>query len=764
MREPFLPADRLEPPEGLWMEVVRRSGAPGWAPEPPETGPSRSRRAAVIVVAFVVFAAAAVFAWQALAPAERHSRPADPSPSPAALDLDPLAAVPVGWSDLPAPPEVRSEAASAWTGHDLLIWGGYVFEGSGDKPPNDDGFMFDGDTRSWSAMPASPLSPRSAAASAWTGSELLIWGGWDGTDEGATPGVLGDGAAYDPAAASWRMLPPAPILGRAPLSAWTGRELIVWGSGMRTPDLPRDGAAYDPAQDRWRAIAPAPIELSDATAVWTGREMIVFGAALSGGNHAATPVAVGAAYDPERDSWRRIADSELSPQASTAAWNGREMIAWDYLNASAAYDPESDRWRSLPDVPLDPAECSPQSVSVARAVFGDYCGFTTLFHPTSEAWSDVSPRAPSVGWVMELVPTENVVLVPARQLNGPARMFAFRPDLHGSPPGSRSETVEASIETVPHLAPFPNAVAIGEGGVWVSAPRNDGSGGGDVVRIDQESAEIVARISVEHLPGWETGGGGLAAGEGSVWSMGNERVDGDLHTIVDRIDPSKNQVIEQIDLGAGGPGDVWASDGSLWAVRFTDVPNTLEVDRFDLAQDRVTARIPIPGEWSQQIFTSGDAVWVSALTTGGDDAFGGPGSQHLLIEIDGATDRYVGQTSCECGVLAPSAPLIWASSDHQLHRYDATTGADLGPAAATSTPDSQLVPDGEGGVWTFQTDGGGGHGTFEHVDASGRVVATGDIGRNEGAMWGGVATAFDTETNTLWSVQYEDSVSVIRIR
>jgi hypothetical protein len=334
-----------------------------------------------------------------------------------------------------------------------------------------------------------------------------------------------------------------------------------------------------------------------------------------------------------------------------------------------------------------------------------------------------------------------------------------------TPEATDVPTVTATIETVPHLSPFPNAVAIGEGAVWVSAPRNDGSGGGDVVRLDPVTAAVVARVPVQHLPTWETGGGGLAAGEGSVWSMGNEREDGDLHTIVDRIDPSTNAVVEQIDLGVGLSGDVWAADGSLWAVHFTDVPNTLEVVRFDLAQDRVVARIAIPGEWSQEIFTYGDTVWVSALTTGTDGAFGGPTGQHLLVRIDATTDRYVGQTSCDCGVLAPSGALFWASADHELHRFDAATGDDLGTSAATSTPYSQLVPDGIGGVWTFGADGGGAtQGTLAHIDAQGQVVATGTIDRQERPMWGGVATAFDPDTDSLWVVHYEDSASVIRIR
>ena len=48
--------------------------------------------------------------------------------------------------------------------------------------------------------------------------------------------------------------------------------------------------------------------------------MIVFGAALHGGNVPETETAIGAAYDPSTDRWRRLPDSPLSPQASTAAW------------------------------------------------------------------------------------------------------------------------------------------------------------------------------------------------------------------------------------------------------------------------------------------------------------------------------------------------------------------------------------------------------------------------------------------------------------
>jgi hypothetical protein len=47
--------------------------------------------------------------------------------------------------------------------------------------------------------------------------------------------------------------------------------------------------------------------------------MIVFGAALHGGNFPETPTAIGAAYNPASDTWRRLPESDIDPNANTAA-------------------------------------------------------------------------------------------------------------------------------------------------------------------------------------------------------------------------------------------------------------------------------------------------------------------------------------------------------------------------------------------------------------------------------------------------------------
>ena len=308
-------------------------------------------------------------------------------------DFDP------GWTRLPSPPEVRTSAAAIWASDALVMWGGYVYTGLGDEAPQSDGYVFDAQSTTWKRTSDSPLSARTLPGFAWTGKEVLIWGGSSNTDLDSGT-FLGDGAAYDPATDTWHELPSAPISARVPLSVWTGQEFLVWGSGVRAGNHLRDGAAYNPTTNTWRRIAEGPIAFTDSTAVWTGRQMFVFGASLDRANGSKTQSAVGAAYNPRTNDWRRLPDSRLSPQASTASWNGTELIAWDYLNHAAAYDPEAGVWRGLSRVPLHSSECSPSSVAVEKYVFGNYCGSMILLKPGDKAWSDVTER---VARRMELV-------------------------------------------------------------------------------------------------------------------------------------------------------------------------------------------------------------------------------------------------------------------------------------------------------------------------------------------------------------------------
>jgi len=82
---------------------------------------------------------------------------------------------------------------------------------------------------------------------------------------------------------------------------WTGSEMIVWGGFNSSPPyFLNSGGRYNPATDTWVATstakAPAPRDFH--AAVWTGTEMIVWGG-YSDGNDLNT----GGRYNPTTDSW-----------------------------------------------------------------------------------------------------------------------------------------------------------------------------------------------------------------------------------------------------------------------------------------------------------------------------------------------------------------------------------------------------------------------------------------------------------------------------
>jgi N-acetylneuraminic acid mutarotase len=374
----------------------------------------RTRQRAAVAACSLLVAAITVTAVL-LAPQLGNQPPDQPA---SGIQLDDL---PTGWSHLPAPPQLRHQAATAWTGRQLLMWGGTAPGYS--STAADTGYRFDTHTGRWHTMAPSPLAPRIGPAAAWTGRKLLIWGGTTGSGTRR----YSDGAAYNPEHDTWRPLPPAPISARAPLSVWTGHELIVWGSTQRGPDQPTDGAAYHPDTDIWRSISNAPITLTDATAAWTGHEMIVFGAALDHLNTPTTPTAIGAAYHPESDTWRRLPDSTLSPQASTTTWNGHHLIAADGNGTTAAYHPTTDQWSPLPDLPRDPGECRPTSAPINALVLVHACRTVTLYNPADGRWHDITHDG-AAGWWVEAIPAESAAILLAKDVSsGQDAVLVHRP-------------------------------------------------------------------------------------------------------------------------------------------------------------------------------------------------------------------------------------------------------------------------------------------------------------------------------------------------
>jgi hypothetical protein len=108
----------------------------------------------------------------------------------------------------------------------------------------------------------------------WTGSEMIIWGGHDGS------GDLTKGVRYNPATGAWLFIVwlTEPAARHSHTAVWTGSEMIVWG-GVSGGGYFYDGGRYNRAVDSWTAMTTTggPAERAFHTAVWTGSEMIVWG-------------------------------------------------------------------------------------------------------------------------------------------------------------------------------------------------------------------------------------------------------------------------------------------------------------------------------------------------------------------------------------------------------------------------------------------------------------------------------------------------------
>jgi hypothetical protein len=299
-------------------------------------------------------------------------------------DRAPTGRVSSGWSQLPAPPQ--SFGALAWTGKYLVSWGGSYAAGGASA----DGALYDVTARRWRSIPRAPLGAREWPAVTWTGSRVLVWGGWREGREGRR---FADGAALDPQTLAWTRLPRAPLSPRSPAaSVWTGKELDVWGDVSRSSHR-RDGAAYNPRRQSWRRLRAAPLALNQVSSVWMQGEWIVYGAWLDGNNESRTKYARGMAYEPATNRWRILHRFRLSPQAASIAVAGTHVLAWDYVLGAGLYEPRNDRWTRLPRLPLSAAECYPESATVGAIVFAWYCGRGALFDVSSRRWSRLSgPR------------------------------------------------------------------------------------------------------------------------------------------------------------------------------------------------------------------------------------------------------------------------------------------------------------------------------------------------------------------------------------
>ncbi len=277
----------------------------------------------------------------------------------------------------------RSEHSAVWTGTNMLIWGGY------NDPTNyfyKDGGIYNPTSDTWTTMAASPLSNRSRHTAFWTGTKMIVWGGIDDSFQ------FNDGAMYDPTLDSWNTISMtnAPSVRNDFCSVWTGDKMIIWGGHFGIDNagtILGDGKIYNPTSNTWTSMSStnAPAARKRHSAVWTGSKMIVWGGLTT----TSTLTNTGSIYDPSNDSWTMMSTDGSPPSGlfwNTAIWSGTKMIVFGGQNSVGSnvtnecylYDPVTNVWTTAntTNVPAARSYHSAIWTGTKMIVFG---GFNSIY-------------------------------------------------------------------------------------------------------------------------------------------------------------------------------------------------------------------------------------------------------------------------------------------------------------------------------------------------------------------------------------------------
>jgi len=310
-------------------------------------------------------------------------------------------------------PTAREWHTAVWTGSEMIVWGG--LDGSG---YSNTGARYNPSTDSLTATSTINADPRARHTAVWTGSEMMVWGGIAGNG-----GVLNTGGRYNPATDSWTITSTAnaPDGRESHTAVWTGSEMVVWG-GWATNPL-GTGGRYNPVSDSWTAVntTNAPSARYNHTAIWTGSEMIVWGGEDFSGNFN-----TGGRYNPGTDSWTATSTTNApDPRiVHTAVWTGSEMIVWGgdsvvEVNTGGRYNPPGDTWlpTSLTNAPTRRAGHTAVWSGSEMIVWGGYDGFNDVntgarYGPSTNSWVATSTiNAPTGRDTHTAVWTGNEMLV-----------------------------------------------------------------------------------------------------------------------------------------------------------------------------------------------------------------------------------------------------------------------------------------------------------------------------------------------------------------
>jgi len=293
-------------------------------------------------------------------------------------------------------PAARYLQAAVWTGTEMIVWGGYsgTYHHSGGR--------YNPATDTWSSTSTATNCPaaRYVHTAVWTGTEMIVWGGTDGVT------AFNTGGRYNPVSNAWTATNAAfaPTGRYAHTAVWTGSTMIVWGGF--TGSLTNTGGIYSPATNGWTDTSVGtnvPTPRFNHEAVWASGisppVMIVWG----GFDSVAPRPSTGGRYNPATNTWATMAAGPSGREYPSAVWTGTRMIVWggyDGSNAVATggqYNPVGNSWTATATVGAPSGRYLHTAVwtGVKMIVWGGWDGATTLssggvYSPAGNDWASTS--------------------------------------------------------------------------------------------------------------------------------------------------------------------------------------------------------------------------------------------------------------------------------------------------------------------------------------------------------------------------------------
>ncbi|MHB8585306.1 MAG: Kelch repeat-containing protein [Thermoplasmatota archaeon] len=220
------------------------------------------------------------------------------------------------------------ETHGLWDGHTMWIVGASVAGQNGSRI-----LSFDPVRGALSLGPAALPWGSAGAALVNTGSEAILFGGWNGS------GFDTRIATVDLSNGSVGIVNGSiPALGYA-AAAWDGHDAFLFGgvggSGLVNSQILR----YDPASGVVNRVGTLPFALAHATAVWDGHEILILGGCraqpgdcqnigcrLCGDNASHPVVPTILAFNTTTDHVAQIANLPFAVADSEAVWTGHQVI------------------------------------------------------------------------------------------------------------------------------------------------------------------------------------------------------------------------------------------------------------------------------------------------------------------------------------------------------------------------------------------------------------------------------------------------------